>query len=104
MMDWGTTAQWGGVLLSMAAIVIAWVNRRTDAIKNVEDRLDRHDARISKVETEVAHLPSKDLTTRIELSLMELNGRLNTLSATLTPVSKISDRLQEFLLEQAARK
>jgi hypothetical protein len=103
-MDWGTAAQWGGVFLSLTALLVAWLNRRTDAIKSLEKRVEGHDADLREVKSELAHLPSKDLTGRLELGLERLNGRLDTLGATLTPVAQISNRLQEFLLEQAARK
>ena len=73
--------------------------------------------RVAKLETEVAalrqqvlevsgnmrHLPDKDMSHSMALSLSELKGQLQVLAERLQPVAAISERLQEFLLEQARR-
>lgn len=103
-MDWGTAAQCGGVVLSLAAIFIAWVNRRNDAIKNAEDRLDRHDQRIQKVESEVAHLPGKDLVFTLQLSMAELKGQMAVVVERVGPIKAVADRMQEMLMTEGSRK
>lgn len=66
-----------------------------------ENKLVEYDRRIQALESELKHLPDRDTTHRLEISLMEIAGRLNTLDERLKPIAATSGRLQEFLLEQA---
>jgi hypothetical protein len=61
------------------------------------------EARLLKAESDLAHLPDRTQTHRLELAVERLNGRMETLDERLKPVAAISDRLQEFLLEQARK-
>jgi len=115
-------AQWGAVVLSLAAIVIAWINRRTDKIDGLETRIqqlesdvagqpsvdvieaidkrqDRHDTRLQKVETELAHLPSKDTTHKLELDIARISGQLEVVIESVRPIKEIARRMQDVLLE-----
>ena len=68
------------------------------------DKLDKAEDRIAKLENEFRHLPDRDSVHRIQLALSELKGELRAVGEQLKPVASISERLQEFLLEQASRK
>ncbi|WP_131854397.1 DUF2730 family protein [Bosea sp. BK604] len=67
------------------------------------DKIDKAEDRIAKLEGEFRHLPDRDSVHSINVSLEQMKGELKALGAQLQPVAKISDRLQEFLLEQAKR-
>lgn len=67
------------------------------------EKVDKAEDRIAKLENEFRHLPDRDSVHRIELSLSAVKGELKALGEQLKPVAAISDRLQEFLLEQAKR-
>lgn len=58
--------------------------------------------RVSKIEGELRHLPAKDDVHQVQLALKELQGEVRGMSAQIAPIGKIADRLQEFLLDQAA--
>ncbi|WP_319774458.1 hypothetical protein [Breoghania sp.] len=57
--------------------------------------------RLSAIEGELRHMPSADSYQRTEIALEALRGQMEVLSERLKPVSEISNRLQEFLLEEA---
>lgn len=69
---------------------------------------------MAKIDEALKHIPDREQSHRLELAITQLSGRLDamdqrvsgkieTLDERLKPVSAISDRLQEFLLEQAAQ-
>lgn len=121
-------AQWAGVLLSGGAILFSLVSARSkassDRLAKLEDRVscaerDKAGAdRLAAVETrmvaaereiagvkdDLEHLPNKESTHRLELSLSELKGEIGRISERMKPVAEISTRLQDFLLDQAGRK
>lgn len=103
-MDAGTMAQWAAVGISFAALLIAWLNRRSEKIEDIEKRQDRFDARLQKVEGDVIHLPSKDLVHALQLAIAKLESKIDVVATRVEPIRAISDRLQEAILEGAPRK
>ncbi|PTW61414.1 hypothetical protein C8N35_102123 [Breoghania corrubedonensis] len=57
--------------------------------------------RLSAIEGDLKHMPSADSYQRTELALVGLRGQMEVLTERLKPVAEISNRLQEFLLEEA---
>jgi hypothetical protein len=98
-MDWGTAAQWVAVILSLAALAIAWVNRRSDKITAIEQRQDRHDARLQKVEADMSHLPDTTLVHGLQLSMVKMEGQMAVIIERVGPIKAIAERLQESMLE-----
>lgn len=99
-MDAGTLAQWAAVALSAAALLIAWATRRSEKIQDIEARQDRFDGRLQKIEADVTHLPGKDLVHALQISLVEMKGKMDVISAKVEPIKAISDRLQNWMLEE----
>ncbi|MBB4199070.1 hypothetical protein CCR94_16370 [Rhodoblastus sphagnicola] len=106
-MDSGTMAQWAAVFVSvtfsLAAMVLAWINRRSDKIEAVEATCDALDKRLATVETEVKHLPNVDLVHELQLTMAEMRGEMKTLLARVEPIKAISERLQNWALEGHAK-
>lgn len=69
------------------------------ALEKVQDLEER----LAVVEAEMSHLPDKETAHRMELGLTRLEGRIDALGEKLKPFAAISDRLQDFLLDQAKR-
>jgi hypothetical protein len=69
------------------------------AIKKVDEVEDR----VARLENEFRHLPDRNSVHSIQLALSDLKGELRAMGEQLKPVAAISDRLQEFLLEQGSR-
>lgn len=57
--------------------------------------------RVSKMEGELRHLPAKDDVHQVQLALKELQGEVKGLATQITPIGKIADRLQEYLIDHA---
>lgn len=98
-MDLGTVAQWGAVALSLVAIIIAWINRRTDKIQDLDGRQNRFDSRLQKVEAELSHMPGKDLVTSLQISMAEMKGQMEVIAERVRPIQAMTNRLQESMLE-----
>ncbi len=72
-------------------------------LEKVESKLVDHDRRIQAAEAEIQHLPDKDTAHKLELALIQISGRLDTLDERLSPIAATSVRLQEYLLDQAKK-
>lgn len=88
--------------VSKTDLSTAFVDRDANVGKAL-DKIDRAEDRIAALENELRHLPDRDSVHRMELSLRDLKGELKAVGEQLKPVAAISERLQEFLLEQAKR-
>ncbi|CDZ32200.1 Kinesin protein [Neorhizobium galegae bv. officinalis] len=78
----------------------------------VENKLVEHDRRIQAIESDLKHLPDRETTHRIEMTMAQIMGRLDAQDATLAgrfeamderlkPIQAIGERLQDALIEQA---
>lgn len=103
------------VLLSQGAIVAIASKfvTRTDherAIGSLDnkfvhtvEKIDKVEDRVAALENEFRHLPDRGAVHTIQISLTELRGEMRAMGEQLKPVAAISERLQEFLLEQARK-
>lgn len=95
--------------LGLALAIAGWAIRKglasQDELRAEAETRAKADAgideRLSKLETEMDHIPNKESLHRVDLALTELRGEIKVLTERLKPVAAISDRLQEFLIEQA---
>jgi hypothetical protein len=56
--------------------------------------------RVTVVERDIAHLPDKDVTHRLEIALGKMESELGKLSERVKPISAMADRMQEAMLEK----
>lgn len=115
MMDIGTMAQWGSLAVAALALIYTVSSARSkvssEAWRDVNTKLSghdakltRHDAEIEQIRRDIEHLPDKESMHEVELMIRDLKTDFAVLNERLKPVAAISDRLQEFLLEQAKDK
>lgn len=111
MIDIGALKDWLGViavLISIGTSIVLFVGsgakRNAEKIDKQESKLTDHDRRIQRLEGEIEHLPKRETAHNLELALVRITGRLDTMDERLTPIAATSVRLQEFLLEQAKPK
>lgn len=124
-MELGTLSQWGSVAASLIALVVAALanskkgldDRFAALVKVIDERFsalsksgvdaDKKTAeledRVIKIERDMQHLPDKESSHRMELAITELKGDIAIMTERLKPVASISERLQEFLLDQARK-
>lgn len=64
-----------------------------------KERLDRHDARLTAIETDLRHLPDKDIVHRLEMAMARLETEVKVITERVGPIKAIAERLQEAALE-----
>lgn len=83
-----------------------------ERMKKAEEKLVEYDRRIQALEAEMKHMPDRETTHRIEMTMVQIVGRLDAQDATLLgrfsameerlkPIQAIGERLQDVLIEQA---
>jgi hypothetical protein len=122
--DWGPYASWVAVALSAMALAYTIIaNRRKDsdaklaaidvkleskASKSVVDvlvgKVDKIEDRITIIDSDLKHLPDKDVTHRLELAIASMRTEVRELAATVKPIGATMGRVQEVLLERMAEK
>lgn len=123
-MESGNLAQWVALAVSVATTVFSILSVRTRAAADkvtgletkladkasqgrvgaVEERASQMETRLTSLEGELRHLPSRDQTHKMEIALEKMNGQLQVMAERLGPVASTSERLQEFLLQEAQAK
>ncbi len=120
-MEPGNIANWGSLCVSLFTLAFyVWTYRSKAAADRVaalekalvdkastgrmgalEDRVDKVEDRTTTIEGDIRHMPSASQAQRLEIALSEVRGDLAVLNERLGPIGAISERLQEFLLEEA---
>lgn len=94
-----------GPTVALATLVYTINSQRkkasSEALDRIDERMTRAENRVTRLEGQIDSLPDRDVTHRLELSLSEMRGELKVLAQRLEPVAATSERLQEYLLEQA---
>jgi uncharacterized protein DUF2730 len=69
---------------------------------SLEIRVDRVEDRATRLESDVRHLPDKDITHRLELHMTKISGEVSRLAESIKPISAISQRVQDIIIEKVA--
>ena len=89
----------------VAALEAKLSDRASDGrVATLELRVDKVENRTTTIESELRHLPSRDQTHSMEISLQEMKGQLAVLTEKVGASASINQRLQEYLLEEARTK
>ncbi|MCI5075565.1 DUF2730 family protein [Oricola sp.] len=95
------------VVISVGGTLYAFLSspskKNADAVETLNEIVTDQGKRIQTVEDELKHLPDRDSQHRVELALAQMNGRFEALDERLKPIAATSQRLSEFLLEQARK-
>lgn len=97
-------ATWIFVTISILNLAYSIFSARSKAaahkVRSLEQRIEGLEARSTKIESNVVHLPDKEITHRLELSIMELKAEIGILSERIKPVAAVSQRMQDFIIER----
>jgi hypothetical protein len=86
----------------VAALEAKLADRASDGrVSTLELRVDKVENRTTAIESELRHLPSRDQTHSMEISLQGMKGQLAVLTEKVAVSTSVNQRLQEFLLEEA---
>ncbi|TCT41165.1 DUF2730 family protein [Martelella mediterranea] len=94
-------------LLSIGAVIYAVITAKAKGnsvkLDKLEGKVEDHGQRIQSLEDEMEHLPDKESQHRIEVGLVELNGRMDVLSESLKPIHANNQLLHDLLQKQVTK-
>lgn len=111
MVDWSNLAQIASSFISVLAFATSiWAARskkheadlnslRADIGRGFS-RIDMAEQRLSKAESELAHLPNKDMVHDLRIGMAELKGQLGALVERIAPIARSLDRVEQSLIER----
>ena len=107
MLELGNLPAWIAIVISAGTLLFSIINSRSKAASEnlaaVSERVTSHEERLTVVEADMKHLPSKDTAYELRLAIMEMNGQVQLLGERIKPVAAIADRLQETIILQMER-
>lgn len=121
MMDLSVVMPWIAAALSiialgtqLKAILTSGEKKVEERVTKVEAKLVEYDRRIQSLESDMKHLPDRDTTHRLEMTMTKIMGRLDAqdeklagrfdaMDERLKPIQAIGERLQDVLVEQARK-
>lgn len=87
--------------VSCGTAVFAWYRTRSKDLENrLKDgagRMDRHEARIARLEQTVQSLPASQDMHQLQLRLVEIAGDLKALAAVMEGNTKVMTRLEQIV-------
>lgn len=118
--DLPTLAPWLAVILSAASLYYSIANNRSKdtsekfilldtKIETKADRshvgilagkLDIVEDKVTIVQNDLKHLPDKDITHRLEMSIGEMRTEMRGLAERMKPIGAMAERMQEAILEK----
>jgi hypothetical protein len=103
-MELDTLLKLAALAMSVASFAYAWTSARSKAtaekVEAIDQRVIAVTGRVTKLESDIEHLPDKDTLHRLEIAIAEMSGEMRVLAEKINPVSAISERLQDYLLER----
>ncbi|WP_411037620.1 DUF2730 family protein [Shinella sp. BYT-45] len=120
-MDLSIIMPWIGAALSIIALATQLKTIFTSGEKKLDERVTKvetkmvdYDRRVQALESDLKHLPDRETTHRIEMTMAKIIGRLDAQDAALAgrfeamderlkPIQAIGERLQDVLVEQARK-
>jgi hypothetical protein len=104
---------WLGLVVALAALVMPYITSRSkDIDKKIDNKadaihvgtlagkLDLLEDRVTVVENDLEHLPDKETTHRLEMSISDMRGEMRELNAKMKPIAAIAERMQDAVLEK----
>lgn len=106
--------RWGSLIMALLAMTSPWLLygrtvRRTEMteqkreITEMKAELDDLKNRAAHVESQLEHMPDKDVSHRLEMAIARLEGRLETMDERMKPVAAMANRVHEQMFREAIR-
>jgi uncharacterized coiled-coil protein SlyX len=94
----------GGPAIGAVYTFFATRSARADkALADIGKRLDEVEKRVQTLESEMAHLPNKDLITELRLALAKLEGTVGALNERVGGVAHTVGLIDESLRREVTR-
>jgi hypothetical protein len=108
---------WLSLALALVSIALPYITGRSREVDRKIDskadalqvgalagKLDLVEDRVTIVESDLKHLPDKETTHRLEMSLGDLRSEVRGLSEKMKPIAAIADRVQDAVMEKVMGK
>ncbi len=89
--------------LTLYSLFSSGSKRNAERLEQHTATLASHDQRLGRVEHVVADIPSQRDFHELETKMVQLSGALNVLTERLKPLEAVTDRLQEWVIEQGKK-
>ena len=98
--DW---APWVAIVISIAGFLHSFLSGRSkqndERFGVIAGKVDAVEDRVTRIEGELKHLPDKNATHRLELTLAEMRTELRGVTESMKPIKAMAERIQEAALE-----
>lgn len=107
MIDVSALKDWLGLIALMISIgtsVVLFVG--SGSKKNAEDigkldaKVDDHADRLSSIETNMQHMPSKETVTKLQVDMAAMKGQIDSIAKTSEATERATRRVEDFLMKQ----
>ncbi len=92
------------LLISLGGNLYMWLTSRSRGnekhLKETDTKLADHEARISNLEGELQHLPTKEGQHRLELSMTEMIGDMKQLAEAMNGTKNTVARMESVMLDR----
>lgn len=103
-MDPGTLPQWGALVLALTSLAISIISSRSARNDKKLEALDAQDAvleaRLTRVEADMRHMPDLDTVHRMEMAISRIEGKFDVLDERLRPIAHQASRIQDAMLQR----
>lgn len=102
--DWaGPASALIGIGSAVYAVLTARSKQNSAELAVVDSKLDDHGRRIQALESELEHLPGKDMVHQMQLTMKDIQIEMAGMKASAEATARTARRVEEFLLEQGKR-
>ena len=104
---------WLSLVVAIAALVLPYVTNRSKNIDKkigekadgilvgtLAGKLDLLEDRVTVVENDLSHLPDKETTHRLEMSIGDMRAEMRGLAERMKPIAAIAERVQDAVMEK----
>lgn len=113
--DWTAILAGAAALVALANTAYAWLTAgskaNTGRLAEVESQLSRLADRTIVIEREIAHMPAAQAVHDLEVTMERMSGnlkqtseKLDGINGWLTRLDRVTERIEQFLLDQGGRK
>lgn len=99
-MDLAPIVPWLSLIALLISIGSSVTMFLTSGAKNNATKLAEHDHRISRLENDIAHMPSKESVHQLQIDLTEMKGQIGVMAKSSEVTERTTRRVEEFLLQR----
>nr|WP_278437065.1 DUF2730 family protein [Brucella anthropi] len=100
VIDISAIQPWTSVIATIISIGAAVYAVVTSGAKKNAATLDDHEHRISTIENDLKHLPSKESFYQLQIDMTELKGQIGTITKSSEATERTVRRVEDFLLKK----